>query len=141
MIKKIIKIIPIMSLVACSSNVKSTWNCPLQEGGKGNCISIKEADLSGNSGSSTSPKSNFSYLNSDQKIEINLVAPKLKDLKKLQEENKASILPESSEQSKLRSHERVGKVWFAPYIDGEGNQHSEYVVFVIDEEAKWIIQK
>ena len=43
--------------------------------------------------------------------------------------------------SKLRTQEKVGRVWFAPYIDSEGNQHSEKTIFVVDEEAKWVGQK
>jgi len=136
---KTLIIITSLALVSCSGNVKNTWTCPTPEGGKGNCMSIKEADLSFSP--NENQKNNFSYINSAQKIEINLIAPKLKDLKKLQVENSQFTIQELENKPKLRTPEKIGRIWFAPYIDAEGNQHSEYVVMVVDEESKWLIQK
>lgn len=139
MIRILFTIFAFCFIASCSGNVKNTWSCKAPDGGKGSCISIKEADVV--AFAQEEPKNNFSYINSNQKIEITLIAPKLKDLKKLEEEKGAPVIQEYSSSPKLRTQEKVGKVWFAPYIDGEGNQHSEYTVFVIDEESKWLIQK
>ena len=147
------KLIIAISLIlsSCSSNVKSGWSCPTPEGGKGSCLSIKEADLVGEINADSENKSNFTYLDSAQKIEIKLIAPKLADLKKI---TTKSVSPADSTpngasphdatfelQNKLRTQERVGKIWFAPHIDSEGNQHSESVIYVVDEESKWVIQR
>lgn len=139
MIRILFTIFAFCFIASCSGNVKNTWSCPTPDGGKGSCISIKEADVV--APAQEEPQNNFSYINSNQKIEITLIAPKLKDLKKLEEEKGVPVIQEYSSSPKLRTQEKVGKVWFAPYIDGEGNQHSEYTVFVIDEESKWLIQK
>lgn len=125
---------------SCSGSVKGNWTCPTPEGGKGSCVSIKEADLVGESATDSENKSNFTYLDSVQKIEIKLVTPKFKDLKKLQQERGQEggleVAPQA--ESKLRTPERVGKIWFAPHIDSDGNQHSESVIYVVDEEPKWV---
>jgi type IV conjugative transfer system lipoprotein TraV len=130
---------------SCSSSVKGNWSCPTPEGGKGSCISIKDADLAEISSSKEKP--NFTFLDSAQKIEIKLIAPKLSELKKIQQEKNQknedqNLNSESSEKGvKLRTQERVGKIWFAPHIDSEGNQYSESVVYVVDEESKWVMQR
>ncbi len=138
--KKIIYIGVLFFIVSCSSNTKSTWSCPVLEGGKGSCISIRDAALS--LSDSPADKLTKDFNNSGQKIEIKLIAPKFKDLKKIkQEEAKNRNEEPVSVGSKLRTQEKVGRVWFAPYIDSEGNQHSEKTIFVVDEEAKWVGQK
>lgn len=141
--KKIIYICSLFFISACSSSTQSTWSCPILEGGKGSCSSIKEADLSESEGSDKKVIST-NFMNSSQKIEIKLWAPKLKDLKRIkqQEEPKNAYAVESvSSGSKLRTQEKVGQIWFAPYIDSEGNQHSEKIIHVVDEEAKWVGQR
>jgi len=139
----------IISLLAlstsCSGSVKSNWSCPTPEGGKGSCVSIKDADMND---SSTKDKPSFNYIDSAQKIEIKLVTPKFKDLKKLQQEKDQKAEEGSAEGklqagsqsqgTKLRTPEKVGKIWFAPYTDSDGNQHSESVIYVVDEEPRWI---
>ena len=82
--KKIIFICVIFFTASCSSNTKSTWSCPILEGGKGNCISIQDAALSISENSKT--KSSGEFVNSKQKIKISLIAPKFKDLKKIKQE-------------------------------------------------------
>jgi type IV conjugative transfer system lipoprotein TraV len=139
--RKIIPILLLFIISACSSTTKDTWDCPLLEGGKGSCVSIKDSDLWG---SVEEKKSTFDFLNSPQKIEINLVAPKFKDIKKLKQYNpKSEYLSDSgvNKSSKLRTREKIGKIWLAPHIDSEGNQHSEKVIYVVDEEAKWVGQR
>jgi type IV conjugative transfer system lipoprotein TraV len=137
--RKVFIINLLLLATSCIGNVKSDWACPTMTGGKGNCVSIKEAD----EGNSEAPLiKTFNYLNSPQKIEIKLITPKLSDLKKLQATEDKNLIPESVPQnSKFRTQEKLGRVWFAPYIDSEGNQHSESVVHVIDEESKWVLQK
>ena len=157
-------------LSACSSNVKGSWSCPVLEGGKGNCASISEADnaKSSDNDSATLPSAlPEGYTQKQQKIEITLFAPKLKDLEKIANENKLksqskisqttqggsfesttnitnqsiSIPQTSNPQNKLRTEEKVGKVWFAPFIDADGNQHSESTIYIVDEKPKWISQR
>ena len=72
--------------ISCSGSTKSSWNCPTPKGGKGSCVSIREADISENM--ILGGKSDFIYSNAAQKIEIKLIAPKLKELKKFQQNNK-----------------------------------------------------
>jgi type IV conjugative transfer system lipoprotein TraV len=135
---KIKKLLILLVITSCNSTVKGSWTCPTLEGGKGNCISIKEADLT----PKIENKADISYLGSKQKIEINLIAPKISDLKKLQLDRKEIVKEEVAPvKPKLRSQERVGKIWFAPYIDSEGYQHSESTIYVVDEESKWMIQQ
>jgi len=138
--KKIIFIGVLFFISSCGGNTKSTWSCPILEGGKGSCISIRDAALSLSDSAANKPVKDFN--SSSQKIEINLIAPKFKDLKKIkQEESKNRIEEPVAQGSKLRTQEKIGRVWFAPYIDSEGNQHSEKTIFVVDEEAKWAGQR
>lgn len=127
---------------SCSSSTKDTWSCPLLQGGKGSCISIANADtITGSSESQNLLFPKADYLNSAQKIEIKLVAPKLKDLKKLHDAKKDEPANSYAQKPKLRTEEKLGKIWFAPYIDAEGNQHSESSIVIVDEEAKWVMQR
>ena len=123
----------LLFLVSCSNSVKGSWSCPTLEGGKGNCASIKDADLV-----ESKDKTNFTYLDSTQKIEINLVAPKLSELRKIQKENNQLVSDLIKPKTRYRTEERVGRIWFAPHIDSEGNQHSERVVYIVDEEPRWV---
>jgi type IV conjugative transfer system lipoprotein TraV len=127
-------------LTSCSSNVKGSWSCPLLEGGKGSCVSIAEADdfRLADSKNTTLPES---YFDKQQKIEIKLVAPKLKDLQKLTATPTSPQINLVRSSPQLRTEEKVGKIWFSPYIDSDGNQHSESVIYVVDEKPKWISQK
>lgn len=153
---------------SCSNSVKGNWTCPTLDGGKGSCISISEADaIKPTLDSSNNKQQNFSYVNSAQKIEIKLIAPRLSELKKIEQEkaknntanhdaanqntfqntfqnnSQSNFEPVqvSSPTAKLRTPEKVGKVWFAPYIDADGNQHSQSIVYVVDEEPKWLMTR
>jgi type IV conjugative transfer system lipoprotein TraV len=142
-------IVSLLTLVSsCSGSVKGNWSCPTPEGGKGSCVSIKDADMND---SPLKDKPNFNYVDSAQKIEIKLVTPKFKDLKKLQQEKDQKDGEGSSQiklqtgsvgsqvqETRLRTPEKVGKIWFAPHIDSDGNQHSESITYVVDEEPKWV---
>ncbi len=149
-------------LSACSSNVKGSWSCPVMEGGKGNCVSISEADNAKSADNDVATLSSAlpeGYTQKQQKIEITLFAPKLKDLEKIAAKSQSKIsqttqssslseststiaIPQTSNpQNKLRTEEKVGKVWFAPYIDADGNQHSESTIYIVDEKPKWISQR
>ena len=67
------------------------------------------------------------------------MTPKFKDLKKLQQEKGQKVEEVSqTKETRLRTREKVGKIWFAPHIDSDGNQHSESVTYVVDEEPKWV---
>ncbi len=146
--KKLLVTFLIILVSGCSGNTKSTWDCPNLLTGKGNCLSIEKSDPALEVSSTSSAQiSNFDYTNSAQKIEIKLVAPKLSELKKFHEKTQktedkstsAEAIP--SPKARLRTEEKVGKIWFAPHIDSEGNQHSESVIYVVDEESKWVMQR
>jgi len=151
----LIQLVVLASLGSCSST-KSTWDCPILNGAT-NCSPIKNSDVM--SGGQSEAKSSFDVISpTAQKIEIKLVAPKLSDLKKIQKElsNQAeqrkqlyenNLLEEKvfqddeKKDKRLRTQEKIGKVWFAPHIDSDSNQHSEKVVYVVDEESRWVGQK
>jgi type IV conjugative transfer system lipoprotein TraV len=146
--KKLLVTFLIILVSGCSSNTKSTWDCPNLLTGKGNCLSIEKSDPALEVSSTSSAQiSNFDYTNSAQKIEIKLVAPKLSELKKFHEKTQKTEDKSTSAESipspkaRLRTEEKVGKIWFAPHIDSEGNQHSESVIYVVDEESKWVMQR
>ena len=133
----------IVSLLAiapsCSGSVKGNWSCPTPEGGKGSCVSIKDADMNDSPGSPRKDKPSFNYVDSAQKIEIKLVTPRFEDFKKLQQEKGRKVEEAyQAREARLRTAEKVGKIWFAPHIDSDGNQHSESVTYVVDEEPKWV---
>lgn len=137
--KNLLIILLIFFTASCSSNVKGSWSCPVLEGGKGHCVSISDADSFNLANNNTIlPES---YFDKQQKIEITLVAPKLKDLKKLTNEAQPLKHSQTNPTAQLRTEERVGKIWFAPYIDADANQHSESVIYVVDEKAKWVSQR
>lgn len=136
--KKLFLIIAILFINSCSSNLSSSWSCPALKGGKGNCVSITEADQKISSISKTSTSS---FADSKQEIVINLIAPKLdKITKKIPQTTCNNKDANNSPLKRLRTEEKVGRVWFAPYIDSEGYNHSESVIFVVDEESKWADQ-
>lgn len=133
-------LISLLFATACSSSVGSEWSCPVLDGGKGHCISISEADSKVNS-----PKlainSDVGYFASNQKIEINLVAPKLKDLEKLKISGERHEEIKEKKGIRYRTEEKIGRIWFAPRIDVDGNQHFESVIQVIDEPSRWVMQR
>ena len=138
---KKISLIPcaILALLCSCSSTKNTWDCPVLNGSATNCSPIKNSDTVINETNKT--VSNVDLISSSaQKIEIKLIAPKLSDLKKIQK-TESPVIQSSDPSSKLRTREKVGKVWFAPHIDSDGNQHSEKTIFVVDEEAKWAGQR
>ena len=137
--KLIILIIISIFSFSCSSNVKGTWSCPILEGGKGSCVSIQEADILSHSSLTTLQPT--AYSDSNQKIKIKLLAPKLKQLRQFKNIKKKEKIVVENENQKYRTKEKVGRIWFAPYIDSEGNQHSEGYIYVVDEKPRWVIQK
>ncbi len=136
------KLILISLLIAtsCSSSVSSEWSCPVLDGGKGHCVSISGADDKVDS-SKLPLNNNLGYFTSNQKIEINLMAPKLKDLEKLRITKKEDDEVHVKKGTRYRTEEKVGRIWFAPRIDADGNQHSESVIQVIDEPSRWVMQR
>ncbi len=159
--KKYLILLILILASSCSRNVKGSWSCPILEGGgKGNCVSIGEVDLQLNNNAINSTALPDDYTNSEQKIKINLIAPKLADLKKIEELrnklskntnstqnitdvdlNRLNSISRDNKKNKLRTEEKVGKVWFAPYIDSDGNQHGESVIYVVDEKSRWVSQR
>lgn len=41
------------------------------------------------------------------------------------------------DKSSLRKEEKVGILWFAPYVDNQGNKHHESKLSVIIKEPEW----
>lgn len=127
-------LVALFFITSCANNVKGSWSCPLKIAGKGSCVSIKESDVAETSNGIK--RDIISYQDNNQKIEIKLNNSQISTIEKNPQEkinNKVNTV--------VRTKEKIGKVWFAPYIDEEGNQHSEYEIQVVDEEAKWTIQK
>lgn len=133
-------LISLLISASCSSSVNSEWSCPVLDGGKGHCVSISGADDKVDS-SKAPLNSNLGYFASNQKIEINLLAPKLKDLEKLKITKKEEGETQVKKGTRYRTEEKVGRIWFAPRIDADGNQHSEIVIQVIDEPSRWVMQR
>lgn len=156
-------------LSSCTSNVSGSWSCkPLA--GKTTCGGISDSDVINSGGDQTNQANQISsYLDSKQKIEIKLIALKLTALEKKQylesrknqaADNNTSLvgtpIPKNPQDlttnstiiknltpdnnKNLRSQEKIGRIWFAPFIDSEGNQHLESIVYVVDEESKWLSQ-
>jgi type IV conjugative transfer system lipoprotein TraV len=133
-------LILLLTSASCSSSVNSEWSCPVLDGGKGHCISISDADQKIES-PKLSAGNNLGYFASSQKIEINLLAPKLKDLEKLKLSKKESEETQITKETRYRTEEKVGRIWFAPRIDADGNQHSESVIQIVDEPSRWVMQR
>ncbi len=165
----IILILSFFLITSCTSNVGGSWSCkPLV--GKTTCGGISDSDVINSSNNETKQGNTISsYLDSKQKIEIKLIAPKLSTLEKKQylesiknqaASNNAALVGApvrqnsqdsitsstiiknltSDNSQSLRSQEKIGRIWFAPFIDSDGNQHLESIVYVVDEEPKWLNQ-
>ena len=112
----------LLLLVSCNSTVSDNWSCPNPKGN--DCTTISEADN-------------------------NISANKQK-----QDEQPAYVLESEGPASKKvaesfpaqpnnflykRTKESTERVWFAPFIDADGNQHEESYVRVITAQPKWVI--
>ena len=152
-IRKIIQILAISSislLSACHSNVGGDWDCPIQKGG--GCSSIR-----------TNAKKAMSIA-AESEDELGVVKQQVKSAKSKKEASKqtkpdneviaykvleknikhidlaSEIMDLSSALSdfnKLRSHDKVSRLWFAPFIDEDDNLHQESFVYVVDDNSYW----
>lgn len=137
---KYLSLILLFFSFSCNNSVKESWDCPVLEGGKGNCVSIERADEDNHLIKFNSD--NFDYPESQQKISVKLVAPKIKELKKINKDLKDNINKAIKyEHNDLRTGERIGKIWFAPFIDEDGNRHSDSIVYVVEENPRWVIRR
>ncbi len=138
--KNYIILISLFFIFSCSSNVKGDWSCPILKGGKGSCVSIQKADVTESGPSINKDIKGFNYVESGQEIEINLVAPKVS---KLEDVYGKSFWKEGRSKSnqRFRTEEKIGRVWFASYIDSRGNRHEESIAYVVDEKSQWIAKR
>lgn len=130
--KKFILIFLLLNISSCS-NTKSSWDCPILGAGDGNCRSIKRADLI----HKLSENNNNQFSEIPSKINIKLTTLKTENVNKNKTNKEDQI---SDSKPLLRTEEKIGRVWFAPFIDSDGNQHSQKIIYVVDEQAKWMGQ-
>jgi hypothetical protein len=108
-------ILILCSLIILSSCTESTnFSCPAAKEGK-KCKTIAESDT-------INPHTNP------------IVQEKITGLIKQDETfntfTTTRIIP-------TRSEEKMGKIWFAPYLDDEGNFYDESYAYIIIKPAKW----
>ena len=60
-----------------------------------------------------------------------------RDSKKNLTPNTVATDPILGDKSTLRKEEKVGTLWFAPYVDEQGNKHHESKLSVIIKESEW----
>lgn len=107
----------LITISSCSGNVKKHWKCDAPKG-KG-CTSIRDAD--GLSGNVKQNKNQASYV------------------LKLEPKNESSNTSSSKNFIYTRTKEEAERIWFAPFIDSDGNQHEESYVRVIINKPNWAV--
>jgi type IV conjugative transfer system lipoprotein TraV len=127
-------------LSSCSSTTSSSWDCPRQNGV--GCININGADNSHNLGLNSNysnNKNNNNYTKCDKACKKRkkqlLKNLKLKEHKQSLSKN---LLLKDKETFSLRSSEKVSRVLFSSFIDEQGNNHDESIVYYVDEQPSWI---
>ena len=115
--KKIFILILLLA-TSCNSNVHKKWSSCRNTESKLGCASISKADeayniqITDDSLASTLKYDVDKYLSFDS--------------------NKAG-----EKKQIVRTSDKVGRIWIAPYMDGNGNFHEESYVKVVDELSKW----
>lgn len=105
----------------CSCTTRTDFDCKPQKGKKA-CSTIAQADENIEQRKSVA---------SSQPVITSLAATEKDDSKVF---TTIRTLPE-------RTEEKRGKLWFAPFVDEEGNFYDEAYVYLIFEPAKWQIKK
>ena len=110
---KNIKILLLALLItSCQSNISKKWSCRKLDGDKG-CVSISEADA-------------WKESSTIQSETIESPDGKYSSFK---------------DQNLIRTSDKVGRIWIAPYKDASDNYHEASFVQVVDESSKWELKK
>lgn len=109
-------ILTTLILTSCSNSVKK-WSCRNTESQF--CGTISEAD-----------KAYSSKPNYNEALEVEKA-----------DSNKYSSFADVNNKRLIRSGDKIGRVWVAPYKDSNDNWHEESYVQVVDEPGKWEIVK
>ena len=115
---KIISILSFFIMSSCSNTVFSDWSSCRNTDSKLGCVSITQADKA------TQEKNNY-------RAEIAKKIPNIS--RNAQDIDLSSNL--------TRKPDIVGRLWIAPYLDGNGYYHEGSFVRVIDESSKWEFRK
>ena len=107
-------------LHACNSTISDNWSCPNPKGN--DCTTISEAD-------------NNVPNNHQHKAEQPSYVLELEGGKKVAE----SFPAQPNNFLYKRTKETTQRIWFAPFIDEDGNQHEESYVRVITAQPRWVI--
>lgn len=121
MTKNILFPVILLFFASCSgSNIHKKWSCRNTDSKLG-CVSISEADKAYNSDSLD--ESITKILKSDNNKYTSFDIDNAGSNKKL-----------------IRTSDKIGRIWFAPYMDAGGNYHEASYVRTVDEIAKWEIR-
>ena len=124
-ITNILLTLPLLATLACKSNNSSDWSCRNLDSKIG-CANISKSDdaylESGNTANTSTSVVTSSANNSNQYSakkynsfeDINLGQARL-----------------------VRTPEKIGRIWIAPYMDNKGNYHEASFVRIVDAESKW----
>jgi hypothetical protein len=119
-ITKILLFLPILTIFACKSNSASDWSC---------------RNLNSKVGCANISKSDDAYLENKNSS----AATTSIDANKSSSGNKYTSFEDINlGQTRLvRTPEKIGRLWLAPYMDNKGNYHEASFVRVVDAESKW----
>ena len=123
MLNRFFIIFLIFTLGACTGSVNKHWNCDAPKGQ--GCSSIEEADNLSQTLIKDESKAKKPYF-----VELEHGA-----LQQSQNFN----LSTTTNFIYGRTKESEDRIWFAPFIDIDGNQHEESYVRVITKTPKWVV--
>ncbi len=111
-------------VTGCRSNIETEWDCPAVRGKI--CHTISKSDI---------VKRNISSQQNNNLINLN------NKIKPSNEQENLTIekQPKSLSIAK-RQGEKIARLWFAPYIDHEGNLHEASIIYIIEADNNWIIK-
>ncbi len=117
--RRTIGLLAMLLCVGCSNNIHSSWGCatPVVDGQS--CLTISQADVKANTQEKPVPES--------ENTQVRVLAPT----------SGPSFMHKDDEVLLHRTQERVGKVWFAPFVDKYNNRHDQSVVYFVDSQSKW----
>jgi hypothetical protein len=119
--KKFMILSSIILSSGCTGSVDKHWKCKNPEG-KG-CVSIKESDQGSDLHSGHTHKAKKKTPSYVLKLDA-------------QKRKKAG---EQTDFIYKRTKEKTERIWFAPFLDEEGNQHEESYVRIVIKKPKWVI--
>jgi type IV conjugative transfer system lipoprotein TraV len=125
-ITKILLILPLLTTLACKSNSSSDWSC---------------RNLDSKVGCANISKSDDAYLensNNDNIATTAFVTNGSNNPNKNSSKKYNSFEDINLGQTRLvRTPEKIGRIWIAPYMDNKGNYHEASFVRIVDAESKW----